>query len=357
MTSENVVILAGRRALSIIRDEGLSSDRVAVVAGAAGGPKWLVLHHLDRQLFGRWFSRRTRPLHLVGSSIGSWRFSAAAQTNPVPAMDRFLTAYLNQRYSDSPTTDEVSGEMLKILDGYLDDDGALGLLNHPVYRLNVLAVRCRRSVTSEAGVLLGLGLAGAALANAASRRLLRLFFERILLYDSRQPPPFYNMDGFPIHRTALSEHNLRQGLMASGSIPLVMAGVRDIPGAPPGMYRDGGLIDYHPDLPYLDGGDELVLFPHYTDRIIPGWLDKRLPWRKPDRTNMDRVVLVAPSRSLLAGLPMGKIADRNDFYRFKGDDAGRLKYWGAVVEAGRKMADSFMELVESGRIRDHVRPL
>ena len=55
---QRFVILAGRKALPIIRDEGLDPDRVQVVAGAAGGPKWLVLYGLDRWLFGEYFKDR-----------------------------------------------------------------------------------------------------------------------------------------------------------------------------------------------------------------------------------------------------------------------------------------------------------
>ena len=43
------------------------------------------------------------------------------------------------------------------------------------------------------------------------------------------------------------EH-LLSALHASGSIPFVLTGERDIPGAPPGQYWDGGIIDYHFDL-------------------------------------------------------------------------------------------------------------
>lgn len=34
----------------------------------------------------------------------------------------------------------------------------------------------------------------------------------------------------------------------------MVMGVRDPPGAGPGTYRDGGLLDYHLDLPYEDRG-------------------------------------------------------------------------------------------------------
>ena len=41
--------------------------------------------------------------------------------------------------------------------------------------------------------------------------------------------------------------------------------------------QDGGIIDYHLHLPY-HRAQGLVLYPHFIDRIVPGWLDKALPW-------------------------------------------------------------------------------
>ena len=76
---------------------------------------------------------------------------------------------------------------------------------------------------------------------------------------------------------------------------MVMEGVRDIPGAGPGTC-DGGLLDYHLDLPY--SGDGVVLYPHFTDKVIPGWFDKGLPWRRGDAVRLQDVLLLA-----LAGVP------------------------------------------------------
>ncbi len=67
-----------------------------------------------------------------------------------------------------------------------------------------------------------------------------------------------------------------------------MEGVRDLPGAGPGTYRDGGLLDYHLDLPYEDRG--VVLYPHFTDKVIPGWFDKGLPWRRGDAGRLQDVL-------------------------------------------------------------------
>ena len=46
----------------------------------------------------------------------------------------------------------------------------------------------------------------------------------------------------------LDESNVLAALHASGAIPFVLTGERDISGAPPGQYWDGGIIDYHFDL-------------------------------------------------------------------------------------------------------------
>jgi hypothetical protein len=76
---------------------------------------------------------------------------------------------------------------------------------------------------------------------------------------------------------------------------------------------------------------------------VPGWLDKGMPWRVARGAWLDNVVLVAPSREYLAKLPHGKLPDRNDFKRYAGDDAGRMKYWRrAICESGR-LADAFLE--------------
>jgi hypothetical protein len=154
----------------------------------------------------------------------------------------------------------------------------------------------------------------------------------------------------------LSSGNFKDALLASGSIPLVMSGVSNIDGARPGIYRDGGMIDYHMDLPYRLSDEEIVLMPHYTDHIIPGWLDKKLPWRKPAAANMANVVMIAPTREFVQQLPNAKIPDRSDFKRYFQKDQERFAAWNNVVEMCRPPAEAFMELVESGRIRDKIQP-
>ena len=144
-------------------------------------------------------------------------------------------------------------------------------------------------------------------------------------------------------------------LIASGSIPLVLQGVAQIAGAPPGTFWDGGIIDYHLHLPYPRTAG-LVLYPHFTDRIIPGWLDKALPWRNARGAWLDNVILISPSRAYLDRLPLKKLPDRSDFKRFVDDYDARVKYWRFAMDESERLTDEFRELCTSDRQIASVKP-
>jgi hypothetical protein len=296
---------------------------------------------------------RAHPLHLVGSSVGSWRFAALVQG--MDAYERFLDAYLRQTYKTVPTARMVSDEIGKILDAYLDEAGVTRALSHPLARLNVLAVRCAWPGSSNLKYAVLLSMVMAGLLNLVDRRLLRLFFSRTLFHDGRDLPPFFSMEGFPIDQARLTRENLRQAVMASGSMPVIMEGVRDIEGAPPGMYRDAGIIDYHVDIPY--GSKGIVLFPHYMERITTGWFDKLLTWRSPEYGNLENVVLLAPGKAFVEKLPGGRIPSREDFKEFWSRDAERVAFWKQVVAASTVLGDEFLEAVRDGTLAGSLRPI
>ena len=76
MPLPTLTLRAGPDALRVVRDRGLRPEDIDVIPGASGGAKWLVLAGLDRYLFGEFLQQpRQRPLHLIGSSIGSWRMA------------------------------------------------------------------------------------------------------------------------------------------------------------------------------------------------------------------------------------------------------------------------------------------
>jgi hypothetical protein len=355
--SPNIDIFAGKKALSLIRDGGLNQDMVEVVAGAAGGPKWLILYHLDIFIFSSWMTRRTRPLFLIGSSIGAWRFAALSQKNPLDSIGRFKDVYIHQAYSKKPTPGEVTRETKRIMNTFLEDSGIHQILNHPYLRLNFMTVYCKPIAARDHRAVLVPAILASALLNMIDRRLLKWFYMRALFYHPKNIPPFINMNQFPVIKTLLNKRNFRDALLATGSIPLVMKGVKNIPGTPPGVYRDGGIIDYHLDIDFINRKDKIVLYPHYTGRIIPGWFDKKLPWRKPEASRMASVLVVSPSKDFISKLPFGKISDRHDFFLFKEKDKQRIAYWKKVTAMGKHLAEDFHDALESGRIRHMVQPL
>lgn len=352
----SISIQAGSKALAIIRDEGLKFDRVKIIAGASGGPKWLVLTGIDRKL-PLLFKKRKRELFFIGSSIGSWRMAALAQKDPAAAVDAFENAYTSQRYSRRPTFHEITREFYRVMNEYLSDDAIRYILRHPFLRPNILAVRSKSFGASDQKIPLSIHLGCAAALNAVSRKTLRYFFDRVLFYDRRSLPAIKDEDAFPRTDVALTELNFRKALMASGSIPLIMEGIRGIDGTPTGCYRDGGIIDYHLDVPFRADENELVLYPHFFAHITPGWFDKSMKWRKPNPNFMAQVVLIAPSHDFVSALPLRKIPDRDDFMRFLGKDEERIAYWKEVSNRSRVMGNEFIEAIESGKIRNIVKPI
>jgi hypothetical protein len=290
-------------------------------------------------------------VHAVASSIGSWRFASLCTRAPLEAIERFAEAYIEQRYGPAPTPLEVTREGERIMDALLGAEGARPLVEHPTVRLHIVTTRFRHLGALEGPAqLLGLGLA--ALANAVHRRALGACIERVVFDARGDPGPFAPWGTIPTRHVALNAHNVRQALAASAAIPRVMAGVRNPAGAPLGVYRDGGVADYHFDTG-VEPPDGLALYPHFYSHLIPGWFDKPLRWRR--ARGLRRVVLLAPSRAHVASLPNGRIPDRADFVRMR--DAERISAWRRVLQLGARLGEEFGELVASGRIRQLARAL
>jgi len=199
------------------------------------------------------------------------------------------------------------------------------------------------------------GIAGAWGANRVSRELFRAQCRPTLFFDPRDEPPFSGNGEFSGGASPLTPGNLRQALLASGSIPYVMEGVRDIPGGPRGVYRDGGLFHYHPAFDFLHGEEGLVLYPHFYSEVTLGWFDRNRPSRMAGGALLSDVVLLAPSPSFVASLPLGRIPDRRDFDRLAGKDAERVAFWETSVAMGQVLGETFLEASASGRISEMVR--
>ena len=345
---------AGAGALKTVKSHGFDISSIGTIAGASGGAKWLVLSQLDKAILTNLVPKLQGPVHLLGTSIGSWRFACYAQNDPVAAIDRFETAYIEQTFSAAPDIHEITATSREIMGLILGENGATEILNHPVFRTHVMTVRSRHILASEKRWLLGLGLVAAASLNVISRRSLGLFFERALFYDARDLPPFFNATGFPLQQVPISQKNLADAIVATGSIPLVLSGVENIDGAAPGVYRDGGVIDYHHDLPHSEK-ERLTLYPHFYERIVPGWFDKNLGWRRPHHEHVDRTILISPSASFVARLPNGKIPDRTDFVNYTQTE--RVKAWRECTNACQQLADEFNEVLEKDQLAARLEAL
>ena len=146
----------------------------------------------------------------------------------------------------------------------------------------------------------------------------------------------------------------------------MLKAVHDIPGAPRGAYWDGGITDYHLHLRYqapiaieniadtalpagaagqngLESAPGIVLYPHFQHRVVPGWLDKGLPWRHRATPALDRMVLLSPHPDWVRSLPGGKLPDRTDFTRYGTDTAARARAWSTAAAAAQQLADEWAQ--------------
>ncbi|MEM8984514.1 MAG: patatin-like phospholipase family protein [Pseudomonadota bacterium] len=354
MRDRSLRLLAGPDALKTLNRDGLQFADIRVIAGASGGPKWLVLAGLDQYLASDVLPALRASVDLVGSSIGVWRHICLAQQEPSKALARFEAAYIEQAYTTTPTPQEVTAKSQQILAMMLGERGIDDVLTHPVLRQSIITVQSRGPTATDTRPILAAGLLMAAAANAGRREWLKTFFSRAIFQDSRSEPAWLVDDGFGTTVTSLERQNLVDAVVASGSIPFVLAGVKDPVGAPPGLYRDGGVIDYHLDLP-LSAHDGITLYPHFYSTITPGWFDKRLSTRHASPGNFRRVLLLCPSPAFVATLPGGKIPDRNDFRDLATED--RIAAWRQVTAESRRLADELADLVATGRVAQVVEPL
>ncbi len=355
-TSSPLTIHAGPAALARLKSHGLQAQDVAVIPAAAGGPKGLILQALDQFLFGQWLPAAPRERTLIGSSIGAWRMAAACASDPVAAFQRLGECYCAQSYPKKPSALHVSTVIQDVLQQFIGGHEA-DITSHPQHRLQMITARGRGLLdVPRSSWAVKAGFGAATLANMASRARLASHLERVVIGDVRAPSQWLStsFDAFTTHFAPLAADNLAAALLASGTLPLVMEPVSDIPHAPSGTYWDGGLIDYHLALPYArlatpaDAG--LVLYPHFRSHIVPGWLDKSLPWRRvgqgKNRNWLDNMIVLAPSAAFLHGLPRRKLPDRKDFTYYGMDNEMRRQQWQFAVRQGAQLRDAFAAFVE-----------
>jgi len=354
----DLCIKAGRKAYDMIKNEEFDFDRITTYVAPAGGPRWLAASGFDLALMQSGVLGKSRPVLLTGSSSGAWRLAAWTLPEPAKSYRNFMERYLGTAsYQRTDTPQSLLDDMVRLIDDYIEDDAIPFALANKKYRLAITTARARNLAASETLSIQKLGLGLAWLMNALDPSYLPLFFERVVFYYGPLPPRFCLHAGFKGRAIQLNSTNFKAAIIASGSIPLVIAGLKDIYGGPRGIYRDGGLFDYHLNHDYTGKEGDVTLFFNHQERIVPGWLDKRLKSRRPFEHVLESVLMVHPSESFVQRLPEGRVPDREDFVTFIDDPETRVKNWRKAVELCAPLGEQFLEIVKSGKIREVVERL
>jgi len=336
-----LVIKAGATARERLLDEGLSAECFSTMLGASGGPKWLVLSRMDRVLASRVVANRRSPLNLIGSSIGAWRHLSLSLPEPENSIAEFERVYLTQKYPEQPSPADVSTEIRGLLLQLLGRDGHQLAVENDRVKMTIVTARGTLPFGRREERWVQFATVGAsAVMNSLGRRAFERCYQRVLFTNHRDN---HRWRRFGTHPVPLTSDNVVEAIMATGSIPLAMEGVGTPSGAPEGLYWDGGMIDYHfgPEL-LVDEG--LILYPHFFQRLTPGWFDKLLRRRALEPQSIQNLVLIAPSDEFVSRLPGARIPDRKDFSRFSNEE--RLRRWRAVLDASDALANDLERLFD-----------
>ena len=335
-------IYAGQSALNTINEKGFKQELFTSFLGASGGPKWFTLFSLDKFLFGEFFQGRTNELNLIGSSAGAFRAACFTQNDPVEAITRLAESYSETVYSDNAKPEEITKKAVELLNYVLGDNGVEEIIANKIFKTHFLVNKTNGFVGSDNKVTQSLGLIKSILLNRVDRKLLRNQYERFVFKSPSSQLIIDDYCNFKTQYADLTSSNLKEALLASGSIPIVMEGIKNIAGVPKGMYRDGGIIDYHFDFK-LKNNDGLILYPHFNSEPKAGWFDKNLN-RTVLAENYDNIVMLVPSPKFIESLPYSKIPDRTDFTKM--DSIQRIRYWKTVLSETEKLSDYFNEFLE-----------
>ena len=345
-----IEIYAGAKALKEIQQHGLRPESIKMMVGASGGPKWLMLSRLDQYLCEYFFPKAQQDIALVGSSIGSWRMALYAQKDPLARFKEFEDLYLNnQSYSEKLTPQEISKFVGVVLDKLFSGQYAKDIVHSANRKLHVVAVRNRLVFSTRSRLLQAFNLLIAATGNIFSQKIVEALYPRVLISQGASHEPYTKRP----ETIELNENNLGEALIASGAIPMVLEPTK-IPGGKNRWHWDGGMVDYHFSGPF-NMSQGLVLYPHFFPKLVPGWFDKTLPWRKVKAKDYDNVVMLVPSKTLISELPYGKIPDRKDFQKLS--DTERLDYWHKVMAATDTMVKEFHQIMEKDGGATVVQPI
>ena len=339
-----------------LRRDGLRPEIVRAFAGAASGPKWLALAGLDRALIERGFLRQhAHGSHrlLVGASAGAWRALAFAAHDPLTTHGRLVEGYIGTRFPEGASPEEISEAYRRMLTTVFPAEGLPYTCDGLSATVAVHVARLRGPVPWGHRLVQGIGLAATAALHVVTREATDLLVDRVLFTTRSESV----RDIFKGTIIPLTTDNFHTVALASGTVPVYMAPVREIAGAPPGPYIDGGLSDYHLRQAYVSPGDGITLFPHYQERIDAVWFDGRLRARPPSPETLADVVQIYPSNTFVESLPDGRLPDRDDFFKFAKRPEERIRRWREIASRSEELGEAFLRDLDSGSWLERLEPM
>lgn len=348
-------ILVGKKAHQHIKKNGLSPEDVHTVVGASGAAKWLTIFGLDRAILGDWLRRSEQEVDFMGTSIGAFKLAAATQEDPCSALDGLLDLYLYQRYEGAMTPEAINAECDKALDLLCSPKATQDLIHHPRYRFHIGVTRCEGAMASQSDNRLKLAVAQGIFQSARKQKIFPNDLTRLVFSDPRSNREVQANDGYKSQRVDLTSANFRQALLASASIPVFMHNVTHIDGVEPGVFRDGGILDYHP-IPnrfWREESKGVTLYPHFYDKVKPEWFTKFFK-QQASAEDLSDVVLLAPSKEFVKSLPRQRIPARQDLTLFHKTPNTRIYLWQEAIKRSHELGEEFLELTKTGQIAEQM---
>lgn len=269
------------------------------------------------------------------------------------AYEELVQEYIEQSYDGNPTPAQVSRICRAYLSRVFTRERIRYSLSCPTLQLNFTTAMLADE--HPGGSATAVALTKALLLNGVSRRHLGRVFKRGLfsvLPHPSESPLRSSWDGLPTFEVELVEANFRQGLMATGSIPMVLEGESSIAGSPRGHHLDGGVLDYHFE---MENTAAPILYPHFSPVPIPGWLDRFPPYRKIKRTSKEWLCLLVPSEEMIARFGLQEFPNRHHFKKLSNQE--RKRAWRQTSRETEKMEAELALCLECGELLKWAEPL
>ena len=340
-------VRAGKDVLPRVRDTGITPRTIRLVAGSATGPRWCAFAGVDDAVaHGALPGSDDRKIILTGASAGAWRMAALSSSDPPGALRAFREAYIHMHFHANESPFDRRETLYRAVRSFLSPESVRLLPSHPQYELCFHTAQLGSFPGNPNAALSFAGFAAAMAANFISPRFQSLFWRGVAFetLESRLSPVrrLANWTSAP-----LTDKNIIHVLVASGAVPLKVAGVRNIPSAPRGVYCDGGLADYIWNRePFLYPGEAALLL-HHGGPLYPTWLDKKAGRLKSRLRDLSRLITVSPGPELIATLPEGRLPDRQDWIRFAKAPEERIRRWKACIQISSILQDLFYELMDT----------